>query len=116
MTKLENIVPKHISEIFNKKHNLYPCFIQTRNVTLEAINVLTKKNKIIWFNKIHSDNQFYIKQALIDYSSVYKIMVFVDAKDNEKIYKLIILCSEDNGTNVDLLIKGLNKFYTIDGI
>lgn len=116
MKEIEQIVPKHISQIFNKKHDLYPCFIQTRNVTLDAINVLTKKNKIVWFNKVYNDNQFYIKQALIDYSSIYKIMVFVDAKENEKIYKLIILCSEDSGANVDLLIKGLNKFYTIDKI
>jgi hypothetical protein len=111
----KNIVPDHIVDIFIKKYELYPCLVQTRNVTVEAIDVLTKKNKMLWFYKVYN-NEFFIKQALIDYSSLYKIMVFVDSKENEKVYKLFILSSNDSGTNIDLLIKGLNKFYTIDKI
>ncbi len=42
----KNIVPDHVVDIFIKKYESYPCFTQTRNVTLEAIDVLTKKNKI----------------------------------------------------------------------
>jgi len=111
----KNIVPDHVVDIFNKKYELYPCFTQTRNVTLEAIDVLTKKNKILWFYKIHNDN-FLIREALIDYSSLYKIMIYVESKKNEKVYKLVILSPSEVTTNIDLLIKGLNKFFTIDKI
>ena len=112
----KNILPQHIVDIFLKKYELYPCFTQTRNVTIDAINVLTKKNKIVWFNKVFDGQNTFIKEALIDYSSTYKIMIYVKSKENENIYKLIVMSSEDSGLNLDLLLKGLNKFYTIDRI
>jgi hypothetical protein len=43
-------------------------------------------------------------------------MIYVKSKESEKIYKLIIMSSDDGGVNVDFLLKGLNKFYTIDNI
>jgi hypothetical protein len=110
----KNIVPDHIIDIFLKKYELYPSFTQTRNVTVDAINVLTKKNKIVWFSKVFDGQNTFIKEALIDYSGTYKIMVYIKSKENEKIYKLIIMSVENSGANVDLLLKGLNKFYTID--
>jgi len=112
----KNIVPDHVVDIFNKKYEVFPCFTQTRNVTLEAINVLTKKNKMVWFSKVFDGQNTYIREALIDYSTNYKIMVYAKTKESEKIYKLIIMSSEDSGVNLDLLLKGLNKFYTIDSI
>jgi hypothetical protein len=110
----KHIVPDHIVDIFSKKHEIYPCFTQTRNVTYGAIDVLTKKNKIVWFNRLFDGSEVVIREALIDYSSNYKIMIYVKMKENERIYKLVILSSEESGVNVDLLLKGLNKFYTIE--
>ena len=112
----KNIVPVHVIDSFIKKYDLFPCFTQTRNITVEAINVLTKKNKMIWFSKVFDGQNTHIKEALIDYSTNYKIMIYVKSKESEKIYKLIILSLEDSGVNVDFLLKGLNKFYTIDAI
>jgi hypothetical protein len=83
-------------------------------VIAEAVNVLTKKNKIVWFNKLFDDGENIIREALIDYSSGNKIMIYVKVKEKEKVYKLVILSSEEGGVNVDFLLKGLNKFYTID--
>ena len=110
----KNIVPDHVVDIFNKKYELYPCFTQTRNVIHGAVDVLTKKNKILWFNKLYNGSESILREALIDYSTNYKIMVYIKMRGNEKVYKTIILSSEDSGVNVDLLLKGLNKFYTID--
>jgi len=113
--KKEFKIPDHVINTYIKKYEQYPCITQTKNVTFDAIDVLTKKNKMLWFYKVYN-NEFYIKKVLIDYSSLYKIMIFVDSKENEKVYKLFILSSNDGGTHIDLLIKGLNKFYTIDNI
>jgi hypothetical protein len=110
----ENIVPDHIIDFYSEKYQFYPCFTQTKNVIAEAVNVLTKKNKIVWFNKLFNGNENTIREALIDYSSNYKIMIYVKSKEKENVYKLVILSSEDGGVNVDFLLKGLNKFYTID--
>jgi len=43
-------------------------------------------------------------------------MIYVESKKNEKVYKLVILSPSEVTTNIDLLIKGLNKFFTIDKI
>ena len=110
----KNIVPDHIVDFFIKKYELYPCFTKTRNVIYGAVDVLTKKNKILWFNRLYDGSESILREALIDYSTNYKIMIYVKMKDNEKVYKTVILSSEDSGVNVDLLLKGLNKFYTID--
>jgi hypothetical protein len=67
MKEIEEIVPSHVIDIFLKKYETFPCFTQTRNVTLDAINVLTKKNKMIWFSKVFDGQNTHIKEALIDY-------------------------------------------------
>jgi hypothetical protein len=109
-------IPEHIIDIFKKKYELYPCFIKTRNVVEGGIDVLTKKNKIVWFDKIFDGKNTHIKGALIDYSVSNKIMIYVKAKESEKVYELVILSSDESGVSVDLLLKGLNKYYTIDFI
>ena len=109
-------VPDHIIDIFKKKYELYPCFIKTRNVIEGGIEILTKKNNIIWFDKIFDGKNTHIKEALIDYSVNNKIMVYVKSKESEKVYELVVLSNQDSGVSVDLLLKGLNKYYTIDFI
>ena len=110
----KTILPEHIIDFFIKKHDSYPCITQTRNVKSNAIELLTKKNKIIWFYNHFNGEQTILKDGLIDYSSTYKIMVYVSMVENEKVYKLFIISTTENQLNIDLLLKGLNKFYTID--
>jgi hypothetical protein len=107
-------VPDHIIDIFKKKYESYPCITQTRNVTSDAIEVLTKKNKILWFNKYFDGVSNIIKEGVIDYSTTYKIMVYIKSKEREKIYNLYALSTNESDVNLNLLLKGLNKFYTID--
>lgn len=110
--KNKNSVPEFIINMYEKKHTHYPCITQTRNVTDGAIDTLLKKNKLLWFDKFYDGQKNIIRQGLIDYSTTYKIMVYMIEK--EKVYKLFILSTTESEMNVDLLIKGLNKFFTID--
>jgi hypothetical protein len=107
-------VPSHVVDFFKSKHDKYPCFTQTRNVISDAITLLTKKNKIIWFDKFFDGEINFIRQALIDYSTTYKIMIYCCAIEQEKTYMLFIMSTEENTTQVEFLTKGLNKYYTID--
>jgi len=107
-------LPEHIIDFFIKKHETYPCITQTRNVTFNAIDLLTKKNKLLWFYNYFDGEQTILKDGLIDYSSTYKIMIYVSMVENEKVYKLFVISTTENQSNIDLLLKGLNKFYTID--
>lgn len=110
--KNKNIVPDFIIKLYEKKHTKYPCITQTRNVTQGAIDTLLKKNKLIWFDKFYDGERNILREGLIDYSTTYKIMVYII--ENEKIYKLFILSTTESEMNVDLLIKGLGRFFTID--
>jgi hypothetical protein len=112
--KYETNIPDHVIDIFKKKYENYPCLTQTRNVTEDAIKVLTKKNKILWYSKFFDGNNLSIKEAAIDYSNNYKIMIYCKSKEDEKVYSLIIMSSEVNYEHVEFLLKGLNKYYTID--
>jgi hypothetical protein len=107
-------IPEHIIDFFKSKHEKYPCFTQTRNVIGDAITILTKKNKILWFDKFFDGENNFIKQALIDYSAIYKIMIYCRAIDQENTYTLFIMSTEENKDQVEFLTKGLNKYYTID--
>jgi hypothetical protein len=109
-------IPQHIIDLYVKKYGEYPCITQTRNVTYSAIDLLLKKNKLFWFFNFFDGNENNLKSGLIDYNEMYKIMIFVSNIENEKTYKLYIFSNTDSKLNVDLLTKGLNKFYTIDMI
>lgn len=112
--KNKNIVPDFIIKMYEKKHAQYPCITQTRNVTQVGIETLLKKNKLAWSNKYYDGQTRFIREGLIDYSTNYKIMIYINEK--EKVYKLFILSTTESEMNVDLLIKGLNKYFTIDMI
>jgi len=114
MKEEKKIVPRHIIDLFESKHKKYPCMTQTRNVIGGAITLLTKKNKILWFDKYYDGNSDFIREVLIDYSTNYKIMIYCSSMEKEKTYSLFILSTEDNTAQVDFLTKGLNKYYTID--
>jgi hypothetical protein len=107
-------IPKNIIDFFEKKYNEYPCITQTPNVVYGAIEQLNKKNKILWYNNLFNGSETIIKEAIIDFSTNFKTMVFVSNVENERVYRLFILSTTENKFNVDILIKGLNKFYTID--
>jgi hypothetical protein len=43
-------------------------------------------------------------------------MIYFSMIEKEKTYRLFIISTTENKNNIDLLLKGLNKFYTIDMI
>jgi hypothetical protein len=112
--KKEHKIPDHVINTYIEKYGQYPCITQTRNVIYSGVELLLKKNKLLWFNNFFDGENTILKEGFIDYSSIYKIMIYVSIIGNEKIYKLRIFSTTDNKGNLDLLLKGLNKFYTID--
>lgn len=109
-----NIIPDFIIKMYQDTYDTYPSITQTSNVIFSGVEQLTKKNKIIWFYNLCNKNQEFIKDALIEYNTTHKIMVYVSAIDVERVYKLYILSTTESKNNVDILLNGLNKFYTID--
>jgi hypothetical protein len=114
--KKEFKIPDHVINTYIDKYDIYPSITQTRNVIQDAIDLLTKKNKKLWFESIYDGEKTFLKKVLIDYSTTYKIMIYVSSIDNEKVYKLFVFSDSEETNNVGLLLKGLNKYYTIDKI
>jgi hypothetical protein len=112
--KKEFKIPDHVINTYIKKYEQYPCITQTRNVIYSGVELLLKKNKLEWFNNFFDGENTTLMEGFIDYSSIYKIMIYVSIIGNEKIYKIHILSTTENKGNLDLLLRGLNKFYTID--
>jgi hypothetical protein len=114
--KKEFKIPDHVIDAYIKKYDQYPCITQTKNVIYSGIELLLKKNKLLWFNNFSDGENTLLREGLIDYSSTYKMMIYVSMVRNEKLYRNFIFSTTENKNNLDLLLKGLNKFYTIDMI
>jgi hypothetical protein len=109
----KNIVPDHVVAHFLTKHNDYPCIIKTRNITLDGVVKLYEKNKLCWYNAEFDGTQMNYLQGLIQYGKN-KIMIYFERVHNENVYKLKILNTLENIEIVYLLLKGINRYYTID--
>ena len=112
--KKEFKIPDHVIDAYINKYEQYPCITQTKNVIYSGIELLLKKNKLLWFNNFSDGENTLLREGLIDYSSTYKMMIYVSMVRNEKLYRNFIFSTTENKNNLDLLLKGLNKFYTID--
>ena len=109
----KNIVPDHVINDFMIRHTDYPCIIVTKNVTREGVVKLYDKNKIVWYLAFHDGNMLEYKEGLIQYGKN-KIMIYFSKLENENVFKLKILNTLDSKEIVYLLLKGIDKYYTID--
>lgn len=107
------ILPSYITEKYQDLFSLLPSIIQTKNITKEGIDELTKKNKLIWFRKFFDGNKLYNMEGLISYGSK-PDMIYYDKVENENVYKFYILTNGENNEAIFFLIKSLNKYNTID--
>jgi hypothetical protein len=106
-------IPEHIIEHYKKLYDSYPSIIQTRNVIGDCVEQLKSKNKTLWSSSYFDGNMTHIKEGILKYGSD-NIILFFSKNDNEKVYKFFILHDADNNGNIFLLLKGLNKYFTID--
>jgi hypothetical protein len=111
--KKEFKIPEHIIERYVKQNADYPSTIQTRNVIFDCVDQLKLKNKTLWSSSYYDGDVTYIKDGLLKYGSD-DVMLFFSGINNERVYRLFILYNTDNPNNVFLLLRGLNKFFTID--
>ena len=109
----KNIVPDHVISHFMVKHTDYPCIIRTRNVIIDGITKLHEKNRLIWYNADFDGEDLLYTEGLIQYGKN-KIMIYFEKVEKENVYRLKILNALENLELVYLLLKGINKYYTID--
>lgn len=111
--KVTHIIPENIISDFMLRHIEYPSIIITKNVTRDGVVKLYEKNKLVWYVATHDGKVLDYKEGLIQYGKN-KIMIYFSKLENENVFKLKILNTLDSKEIVYLLLKGIDKYYTID--
>jgi len=115
MEEIEEI-PKHIFERFMKTFDkkFIPNTVRTKNINAVGLKTLIEKNTLVWSNSIYDTIYTYIDGLVIWGSLSSEVFVYFKKVDSDNTYKIYILT--DDNSKVDMLLIGLNKFFTIDKI
>ena len=110
----EDIVPNHVYDTYKRIFNTdnYPNIVRTKNVTIEGVKTLIEKNSLIWTNSIY-DSKYTHLEGIVIWGSL-SVIVYFKKIENDSTYKVYILTSLLD--NINMLLVGLNKFFTIDKI
>ena len=113
MDKIE-FVPSYVYDTFNTlfDSNIRPNSVKTRNITYEGLTTLIKKGTVIWSDTIFDQKHYYIEG--VSRWSKNQILIHFQKFEVESTYKITILT--DDISKIDILLIGLNKFFTIDNI
>jgi len=111
---IKEFAPFYVYETYENlfETKLRPNVVKTKNVTIEGLITLISKGNIIWSNSIYDKKHIYT-EGVIRWSKN-KILIYFEKIENELTYKICILT--DDLPKIDILIVGLNKFFTIDNI
>jgi hypothetical protein len=112
--KKEFIIPDFIFDKYINIYEEYPCITTTKNVLKTGIDLITQKNEIIWSKTFYDGYNEKINEGLINYNEKNKIMIYFNRYENEDVYRLFVFSTTKNKEMVYFLIKGLNKYFTID--
>ena len=113
--KKEDIIPNHVFERYTEKFNLklIPNIVRTKNVTIEGVKVLIDKNGLEWTNSIY-DGEYRHIEGVVNWGGTLQVFVYFKKLENDSTYKVYILTNKL--TKIEMLLVGLNKFFTIDKI
>lgn len=109
----KDIIPDHIIELYKVKHNYYPSILKTKNITNQGLTKLIENNSIEWLDSEFDGKKQNYLQGAINYGKT-NILLFFKKMEHENIFTIKILYSLDDMNNVNLLLVGLNKYFTID--
>ena len=105
-------IPDYVINIYKKLFDteLYPNIVKTKNITQEGIENVINKGNLIWSKSCYINKYIFIEGVTT--WSKNKVAIYFEKLENELTYKIIILT--DDLSNIDILLVGLNKFFTID--
>jgi hypothetical protein len=109
----EKEIPQHILDYCKKTQDsvLEPNVIRTRNITKLGLDTLMEKNLIEWSSSVYHEDTYLYMEGLIRWGSN-NIWLYFNKIDNDPTYKLYILTFANQ--DILMLLRGLNKFFTID--
>jgi hypothetical protein len=92
---------------------LEPNVIRTRNITKLGLDTLMEKNILEWSSSVYYDDGYHYMEGLIKWGKN-NVWLYFKKIDNDSTYKLYILTFTNQ--DVVMLLRGLNKYFTIDRV
>lgn len=110
----EPILPEYVIDKYKTLFNSFPFpnIVRTRNITREGLYSLIEKNELKWSYSHYINGYEYI-EGIVGWGSK-PVLLYFKKLDNDNTYKIYALTN--NIDNLDMLLIGLNKFFTIDKI
>lgn len=111
----EKEIPQHILDYCKKIQDsvLEPNVIRTKNITKLGLDTLMEKNLIEWSSSIYYEGIYQYVEGLIRWGKN-NVWLYFKKIDNDSTYKLYILTFKNQ--DVVMLLRGLNKYFTIDRV
>jgi hypothetical protein len=108
----ETILPDYVIEKYKTlfKSFPFPNIVRTRNITKTGLEQLIEKNEIIWSYSYYITCYEYF-EGIVSWG-INPVLIYFKKLENDNTYKLYVLTN--NLDNLDMLLIGLNKFFTID--
>jgi hypothetical protein len=107
-------IPDYVFNRYNVNFEtkVRPNIVRTKNITSEGINLLVQKNNLLWSNSIYDNGYLHI-EGIVWWGSD-QVFIYFQKIEGESTYKLYILT--EKLILINMLLIGLNKFFTIDKI
>jgi hypothetical protein len=109
----KNLIPNNIIDIFLTKNKIYPSIIKTKNIVKDGFNLLKEKNESIWLYSDYDGVNIILKEGLLKYGKT-DVYVYFKRVEHENVYNINVLYLLKDTENLNFLLKGLNKYFTID--
>jgi hypothetical protein len=106
-------LPECVIDIFKNDFGLVPSETFVGNIKKDGIDILLKKNEVVWFKRMISSGIELYGEGLIKYGTN-KLYIYFNKNEDESIYKLSILSvGKSDDATLKILINGLKQYLTI---
>lgn len=113
MKQINIELPLCVIERFKNDFGVHPSETFVGNVKKDGIDVLLKKNDVLWFKRMINSNIELYDEGLIQYGTN-RMYIYFNKNDDESIYKLVVLSIGKNEEPIlKILINGLKQYLTI---
>lgn len=111
-SKKTETIPEEIIKHSTKSLGVLPSIIETDYYTVDALELVISKNKIIWSDKYYNGTITIYNSGLIGFKESDILFYFIK-RDNENLYKFYSLSKEESTDSVIFYLNKLKKFKTI---
>lgn len=106
-------LPEFIKDTFKTEFGVFPSETFFGGIKKEGIDILLKKNKLIWFKREIVGGSEVYNEGTIVYGTN-KIHIYFKKNEDELVYKVLILSdAKGDDSLIQILINGLKQYLVL---